>query len=998
MATVNVGSMVGKASEIAVMLERRKIDFCCVQEVRFKREGTKFVGENQRYKFWWSGGEEKRNGVGILLKEELVENVINIERYGDRIMKVVLVMGGRLVHIFSLYAPQQGRPEEEKRQFRESLEDKLAEVPVEDVVLIGGDMNAHVGYERDGYEVELGCFGLGERNREGEELLRICQENSLKIVNTWFQKRREHLITYKSGECESQIDYVLLRKRQGIRVKDCKVIPGEECLTQHRLLCCDLLTKNVRLKTHKREKRIKQWKLKNDQRRREFEERLREKIEENEGWTEFSDKMMEAAREVCGESKGKKHRERITWWWCEDVQEAIKQKKTDYKIWQRERTEITKRAYKNSSRRTKRAVAIAKNCAWTDWSQNIDTAEGKQKMFKIAKQVKKERKDVVGARYIKDEAGHIKVKDTDILQRWRRYFNELLNEENHHELEQHPKVEGPIIGVTEKEIRDALKSMKSGKAAGPSGLTADILRAAGETGLRELNKIFEKMEAEESAPREWGSSYTIPVYKGKGDSLLCGKYRGVRLLEHGMKLWEKVLEKRLRNIVNIDEKQFGFQPGRSTTDAIFVIRQLQEKYIAKKRRLYHVFVDLEKAFDRVPRKVIKWALRRQGVPERLIRLVMALYKNSKSKVKTSVGTSEEFNIGVGVHQGSALSPLLFILVIQEATKEVGREGLMELLYADDLVLMAESQDEVVERFEAWKGSMERRGLKVNMDKTKVLISGKEPRRVMERGRYPCSCCGKGVGGSSVRCVACKKWCHRRCSGLRNVQGAGDEFRCPKCVEGRDQNEDLQQIRAGTAQVEIVDSFCYLGDVLRCEGGAEAAVRARIACAWKSWRELASILVNQSIPFKARAQVYRACVRSVLLYGSETWATTQQLEDLITRCDTRMLRYMLGIRWQDEVPNEVVRSRSGLPGVDELMRRSRLRWFGHVTRREEDNYLRRALAYEAEGRRPAGRPKKTWKGVLESDMSLFNITEEMALNRPQWKLLINRPTPNRENVT
>ncbi len=87
---------------------------------------------------------------------------------------------------------------------------------------------------------------------------------------------------------------------------------------------------------------------------------------------------------------------------------------------------------------------------------------------------------------------------------------------------------------------------------------------------------------------------------------MCGKYRGVRLLEHGMKLWEKILERRLRDtcIVRIEDIQFGFQQDRSTTDAvIFMIGQLQERYNEKKK-IYHVFVDLEKAFDRIPRRVI----------------------------------------------------------------------------------------------------------------------------------------------------------------------------------------------------------------------------------------------------------------------------------------------------------------------------------------------------------------------------------------------------------
>ncbi len=100
---------------------------------------------------------------------------------------------------------------------------------------------------------------------------------------------------------------------------------------------------------------------------------------------------------------------------------------------------------------------------------------------------------------------------------------------------------------------------------------------------------------------------------------------------------------------------------------------------------------------------------------------------------------------------------------------------------------------------------------------------------------------------------------------------------------------------GEAPVEAVDSFCYLGDVIQCEGGAEAAVRRRIACAWKSWRELTSLLVNQNIPLGSRAHVYRACVRLVLLYGAETWATMKQLEALLIQCDMRMLRHLMAIR-------------------------------------------------------------------------------------------------------
>ncbi len=126
---------------------------------------------------------------------------------------------------------------------------------------------------------------------------------------------------------------------------------------------------------------------------------------------------------------------------------------------------------------------MEKGGAWPEWSQNTDTAEGKQKMFKMAKQTKEERKDVINAKYAKDEHGNIKVEEADIMQRWKRYFSELLNEENQYKLEDHLKVEGPILGVTEKEVEEALQKMKRGKAPGPSGVTADLLKYAGETGV-----------------------------------------------------------------------------------------------------------------------------------------------------------------------------------------------------------------------------------------------------------------------------------------------------------------------------------------------------------------------------------------------------------------------------------------------------------------------------------------------------------------------------------
>ena len=163
--------------------------------------------------------------------------------------------------------------------------------------------------------------------------------------------------------------------------------------------------------------------------------------------------------------------------------------------------------------------------------------------------------------------------------------------------------------------------------------------------------------------------FIVCLYKGKGDALERGNYRGLKLTDQVMKVLERIVDGLIRQVVSIDDSQFGFVPGRGTTDAIFVIRQLQEKYLAANKRLYMAFVDLEKAFDRVPRKVIWWALRKLGVDEWIVRLVQEMYSNARSRVRVGEGYSEEFEVKVGVHQGSVLSPLLFIIVLEALSRE-----------------------------------------------------------------------------------------------------------------------------------------------------------------------------------------------------------------------------------------------------------------------------------------------------------------------------------------
>ena len=116
------------------------------------------------------------------------------------------------------------------------------------------------------------------------------------------------------------------------------------------------------------------------------------------------------------------------------------------------------------------------------------------------------------------------------------------------------------------------------------------------------------------------------------------------MLEHAMIVVERIFEHRIRQQIAIDDMQFGFMKGKGTTDAIFMARQMQENFEVKGKKLYFGFVDLEKAFDRVPREVINWAMHMLGVEEWLVSAVMSMYIGAKTVVRTVYGNSKGFEV------------------------------------------------------------------------------------------------------------------------------------------------------------------------------------------------------------------------------------------------------------------------------------------------------------------------------------------------------------------
>ncbi|KAK3522918.1 hypothetical protein QTP86_008223 [Hemibagrus guttatus] len=285
--------------------------------------------------------------------------------------------------------------------------------------------------------------------------------------------------------------------------------------------------------------------------------------------------------------------------------------------------------------------------------------------------------------------------------------------------------------------------MKSGKAVGPDDIPVEVWKCLGEAAVEFLTSLFNRVLESERMPEEWRRSVLVPIFKNKGDVQSCSNYRGIKLMSHTMKVWERVVEARLRKVVEICEQQYGFMPRKSTTDAIFALRILMEKYRDGQKELHCVFVDLEKAYDRVPREELWYCMRKSGVAEKYVRVVQDMYERSRTVVRCAVGQTEEFNVEVGLHQGSALSPFLFAMVMDQLSEEVRQESPWTMMFADDIVICSESREQVEENLERWRFALERRGMKVSRSKTEymcvneregsgtVRLQGEEVKKVQE---------------------------------------------------------------------------------------------------------------------------------------------------------------------------------------------------------------------------------------------------------------------------
>ncbi|KAK3553819.1 hypothetical protein QTP70_012215 [Hemibagrus guttatus] len=253
------------------------------------------------------------------------------------------------------------------------------------------------------------------------------------------------------------------------------------------------------------------------------------------------------------------------------------------------------------------------------------------------------------------------------------------------------------------------------------------------------------------------------------------------------------------------------------------------EYRDGQRELHCLFVDLEKAYDRVPREELWYCMRKSGVAEKYVRVVQDMYERSRTVVRCGVLQTEDFKVEVGLHQGSALSPFLFAIVMDQLSEEVRQESPWTMMFADDIVICSESREQVEENLERWRFALERRGMKVSRSKTDYMCVNEN-----------------SVGSGTVR-----------------LQGE---------------------------EVKKVQEFKYLGSTVQSNGECGKEVKKRVQAGWNGWRKVPGFLCDRKISARIKGKVYRTVVRPAMLYGLETVSLRKRQESELEVAELKMLRH------------------------------------------------------------------------------------------------------------
>lgn len=969
-------------------LQRLNVDIATLQETRLADLG---IVRESEYTFFWQGkasGEARIHGVGFAVRNKLMSKVELGNDGTERILTIKVNTTLGPVTLVSTYAPTLAASPEDKDAFYNQLSSLIRDIPPEQQLLLLGDFNARVGNDSEHWPTCIGKFGVGKMNENGQRLLELCSYHQLSIANTFFKSKPQHKVSWMHPRSKHwhQLDLIVSRRKHLNNIHYTRAFHSADCDTDHALVCCKikLTPKRVHHGKTPRIPRIDTCSISVAEKQQQFAESFLEDFSsrpQRDSATAAWNELRHSIQETASSTFGLKKRTQEDWFVakCHKIQPFLDVKRNALLAYKANPTRdnlFKLRKARNDSQR------IARQCIneyWLELSQDIQRAADSGNIRKMYEGIKK----AIGptptkTAPLKSLSGDLITDKEKQLQRWVEHYAELYSRLNtvrpsvFEALEQLPTLNELDNTPTLEELSHAIDQLTPGKAPGNDSIPPDLLKKCKSSLLVPIHNIMVKCWSEGAVPQDMRDAKIVTLFKNKGERSDCNNYRGISLLSIVGKVIARVMLVRLQVLAELvyPESQCGFRKNRSTIDMVFSLRQLQEKCREQHQPLFIAFIDLTKAFDLVSREGLFQLLPVIGCPPKLLSLIRSFHDNMMSTVQFDGNISDPFKIQSGVKQGCVLAPTLFgiffALLLKyafgqhtegiylhsrsdgklfnpsrlKAKTKVRQVPIRDMLFADDAAIATHTEDELQYLMDQFSKACDDFGLTISVKKTQILHQG---------------------------------------------------------------TETNPNITLNNDTLVNVDKFTYLGSTVTCNLSLDVEINQRIAKAATTLGRLSErVWDNNSLTRSTKMGVYRACVLSTLLYGSETWTTYARQERRLNTFHQRSLRRILGISWRDKVTNTDILSMARLPSLLNILRQRRLRWIGHV-RRMPDGRIPKDLFYGelSKGKRSVGRPYLRYKDVLKRDLNAVNIDpslwEHLAEDRDNWRTLTKRQLEQSEEA-
>ena len=398
-----------------------------------------------------------------------------------------------------------------------------------------------------------------------------------------------------------------------------------------------------------------------------------------------------------------------------------------------------------------------------------------------------------------------------------------------------------------EEIQLAMKKLNQKASPGIDKVSAKMLYAGREQLMPVLNLFLNKTFSEVKHPRDWSLNFLKTILK-KGIASDPDNFRGIAIGSCIAKLFSLVLLGRLEKFVKENElispNQIGFQKGHRTADHIFVLNSIINKIVKiEKKKLYTAFVDFRKAYDHINRTLLLFKLQKMGIQGLFYENLKQLHNSTLYMIKVEGGYLDPIKSELGLLQGGILSPILFNLYIDDI-KEIFDEKcdpvdlhdtkLSHLLYADDLILLSNTEEGLKQNLRNLETYCEKWKLEVNISKTKIIIFN--------------------IMGRKIKCNSFS-------------------------LNGKN--------------IESTNSYCYLGIDMIPSGSYNHCQKVLKEKAQKAMFPLMSAITQFNLSPSTALNLFELYIKPIALYNSENWATlTEHKIDAISRGKSQLIDYAL----------------------------------------------------------------------------------------------------------